>query len=121
LSRTASTRARIIGSAGNGSGAQSRDVCTTRERAERVCTLTLGQGFAYGGIFIVATLVDVERVYHHEHYVLDVVTGSLIGTATSVLMYQYQERHAKTPHVRSLVIVPTLDGRSTVMGISSAF
>jgi membrane-associated phospholipid phosphatase len=83
--------------------------------------LTLGSGLAYGGIFAAASLVDFERVYHHRHYVSDVVVGSLIGAATSIVMYRYQEHRAHGDQVRSLALAPTLDGRSSVLSYGGAF
>jgi membrane-associated phospholipid phosphatase len=46
---------------------------------------------AYGSIALGATLLAAERLLHKRHYLTDVVVGGLIGTATSLAFYRYQE------------------------------
>jgi membrane-associated phospholipid phosphatase len=83
--------------------------------------LTAGNGLVYGGLFAAASLVDFERVYHHRHYVSDVVVGSLIGAATSILVYRYQEHRAHGDEARALTVTPTLDGQSSVLSYGGSF
>jgi membrane-associated phospholipid phosphatase len=83
--------------------------------------LTVGRGLAYGGLFTAATLVAAERVLHHRHFVSDVVVGSVLGAATSALIYRYQQHRATGERVRDLVLAPTLDGRGTVFSIGGKF
>jgi membrane-associated phospholipid phosphatase len=56
--------------------------------------MTPTHALAYAGIFTGALLVDAERVYHDRHFISDVVAGSLLGAATSALIYRYQDARA---------------------------
>ena len=52
------------------------------------------------GMFGAAVLVDTERVYHDRHYVSDVAAGSLLGAASSYLIYRYQDARVRPPNPR---------------------
>lgn len=49
------------------------------------------QGAAYGGLFLAASLVAGERIYHARHHLSDVVVGALIGSASSYATFEYQD------------------------------
>jgi membrane-associated phospholipid phosphatase len=76
---------------------------------------------AYAGLFTAASLVDVERVYHHRHYVSDVVVGSLLGAATSILIYRYQDGRAKGALSHDLSIGPSVASHASTLSISGTF
>jgi len=84
-------------------------------------TPLLEQGLIYGGVFTAAGLVDAERVYHHRHFVSDVVAGSLLGSVTSTVIYRYQQHRANNERARDLVLTPSFDGRSTVFSVAGSF
>jgi membrane-associated phospholipid phosphatase len=83
--------------------------------------LTLRRGLVYGALFTTAALVAGERVVHHRHYVSDVIVGSLLGAATSALIYRYQQHRAIGLRVREVSVAPTLDSRGTLVSIGGRF
>jgi hypothetical protein len=76
---------------------------------------------AYAGIFTGALLIDGERVYHHRHFVSDVATGSLLGAATSYLIYRYQDARASGHRTHDWAIGPSLGARASTLSITGAF
>jgi membrane-associated phospholipid phosphatase len=84
------------------------------------------QGAAYGGIFLAASLIAGERVYHARHHLSDVMAGALIGSATSYAMYKYQDhrfRREASPDGlgRSLQFTPSVSQESVTLGLSGDF
>ena len=72
-------------------------------------------------MFTGASLVAAERVYHNRHFVSDVVAGALLGSATSLLVYRYQEAQATRHGARTWSIVPALDATSHTLSITGSF
>jgi membrane-associated phospholipid phosphatase len=83
--------------------------------------LTLGHGLAYTGVFAVAGMVAVERVYHHRHHVSDVVVGAAIGAVTSALIYRYQQHQAVVDSSRAPEAAAMPDGRAPLLSFGAAF
>jgi membrane-associated phospholipid phosphatase len=54
----------------------------------------------YAGLYAAASAVAYERVAHNQHHVSDVAAGAALGTATSWLFFQYQERRYKNHRKR---------------------
>ena len=46
---------------------------------------------AYAGLGAIAVGVDAERVYHRRHHATDVIAGSVLGAASSLAFFVYQE------------------------------
>lgn len=44
---------------------------------------------------IIATLVGISRIYLMQHFITDIVGGSIIGSVTAVLVYQWMEQMNK--------------------------
>ena len=76
---------------------------------------------AYTGILAGALLVDGERVYHHRHFVSDVVAGSLLGAATSALIYRFQDARASGQRTHDWAIAPSLDARASTFSVMGTF
>jgi hypothetical protein len=76
---------------------------------------------AYAAIFTGAVLVDAERVYHHKHFVSDVATGSLLGAATSYVIYRYQDARASGHRTHDWRIAPSLDARASTFSVAGTF
>lgn len=73
---------------------------------------------AYAGLFTGAAVLAGERVYHHRHYVSDVVVGSLLGAAESTAAYLYQEARARR---RGLTIAPVVTPEATTILLGGTF
>ncbi len=68
----------------------------------------------YAGLGALAIGVPAERVFHHRHHLTDVAAGSLIGAASSVGFFLYQEHRYRRASARGgdterpLLDAPTL-------------
>jgi membrane-associated phospholipid phosphatase len=83
---------------------------------------------AYSGIFLGASLVGGERIYHARHHLSDVVAGAAIGSATSYAMFRFQDhrfrnRGSETPEGGSggWQLTPSFSRESATLGLSGAF
>jgi membrane-associated phospholipid phosphatase len=56
---------------------------------------------AYAALGALAIAVPAERVYHGRHHLTDVVVGSLLGAATSVAFFLWQEHRFDTREPRA--------------------
>jgi membrane-associated phospholipid phosphatase len=83
--------------------------------------LTATHALAYAGIFAGALAVDAERVDHDRHFVSDVVAGSLLGAATSTLIYRYQDARASGHRTHDWAFAPSLDARASTLSIVGTF
>jgi len=88
------------------------------------------QGAAYGGIFLGASLVAGERLYHARHHLSDVLAGAAIGAASSYGMFRFQDhrfrnRGSETPDSGGggggWQLVPSFSRESATLGLSGAF
>jgi membrane-associated phospholipid phosphatase len=82
------------------------------------------KGAAYTGIFLGASLVAGERVYHARHHLSDVIAGAVIGSASSYAMFRFQDyrfRNRALPDGGGLQITPSVTSESAVIGLSGAF
>jgi membrane-associated phospholipid phosphatase len=71
------------------------------------------EALADGAIFGAAALLAGERVYHHRHHLEDVAVGALLGSASSVGFYLYQEhrfKHRDQAEARRVMVTPTGTG-----------
>jgi undecaprenyl-diphosphatase len=88
-------------------------------------TSSWAAGAAYGGLLLGASLVGGERVYHARHHLSDVVAGALIGTATSIAMYRFQEylyRHRGDETIeRKWRLAPSFQPQPATVGLSGVF
>ncbi|MDB4954024.1 MAG: Membrane-associated phospholipid phosphatase [Myxococcales bacterium] len=81
----------------------------------------VAHGVVYGALFTGATLLAAERVYHNRHDTSDVVAGALLGSATSLLIYGYQERRASTHRFRDWMLTPMVDHQATTLSLEGTF
>jgi len=89
------------------------------------------EGAAYGGLFLGASLVAGERIYHARHHLSDVLAGAAIGSATSYAMFRFQDhrfrnRGTETPDGGSggsggWQLTPSFSRESATLGLSGAF
>jgi membrane-associated phospholipid phosphatase len=56
---------------------------------------------SYAGLGGLAVALGGERVYHNRHHVSDVIAGGLLGTASSVAFFYYQERRFRSTKRRT--------------------
>jgi len=89
-------------------------------------TSALLKGAAYGGLFLGASMVAGERVYHERHHISDVMVGALIGTASSYTMFRLQESRYKNRGNEENPeggwhITPGFSQSSATIGVSGAF
>jgi membrane-associated phospholipid phosphatase len=63
-------------------------------------------------IFGAASLCAAERVYHHRHYVGDVVAGAVLGSAASIAFFLYQDHRFRHDGIerRLPTVTPTRAG-----------
>lgn len=85
------------------------------------------QGASYAGLFLGASMIGGERIYHQRHHLTDVMAGALIGTASAYTMYRFQERRYRNgdgetnPEGSGWRITPGFSQSSATIGISGAF
>lgn len=84
------------------------------------------EGAAYGGIFLGASLVAGERIYHARHHLSDLLAGAAIGSATSFAMFRFQDhrfrnRGSETPDSGGWQLTPSFSRESATLGLSGAF
>lgn len=80
------------------------------------------QGVAYGGLFLGASMVASERVYHERHHLSDVMAGAVIGSVTSYLMYRYQDhRFLHDRGEGSLRLTPSVSRNAAMLGFGGVF
>jgi membrane-associated phospholipid phosphatase len=53
--------------------------------------VTTAEALTYAGLAAGATALALERVFHNRHHVTDLIGGAVLGTATSVAFFFYQE------------------------------
>ena len=63
---------------------------------------------AYTGIGLAATAFATERVLHRRHHASDVIIGGLLGAATSLAIYHYQDQRFERAMQRTGTSTPTL-------------
>jgi membrane-associated phospholipid phosphatase len=68
-------------------------------------TLPWWEVASYAGLGGLALALGGERVYHNRHHVSDVIAGGLLGTASSVAFFYYQERRFRGAKRRSSEVV----------------
>jgi membrane-associated phospholipid phosphatase len=76
---------------------------------------------AYTGITLAASAVGAERVYHDRHHLTDVAAGALLGTASSILFYKYQEHRYQDHKAREIIFTPSVTANSATVGLSWKF
>jgi membrane-associated phospholipid phosphatase len=70
---------------------------------------------SYAALYGAATAVAAERVVHNQHHLSDVAAGALLGSATSVAFFIYQEHRFRNRSERSEtgpVITPLIENSS---------
>ncbi|CAN5911728.1 hypothetical protein BH11MYX2_BH11MYX2_01870 [soil metagenome] len=75
----------------------------------------------YTGITLAASSVGAERVYHNRHHLTDVGVGALLGTASSILFYKYQEHRYQGHKAREITFTPSITSQSATVGVAWKF
>lgn len=93
-------------------------------RARDAGTLvTAAEAFAYAGLAAGATALALERVFHNRHHVTDLIGGAVLGTATSVAFFFYQEyryQHRESG-ASTRMLLPSVGSGATLLQLGTVF
>jgi membrane-associated phospholipid phosphatase len=81
------------------------------------------EALTYAGIAAGVAAISLERVYHNRHHVTDLLGGAILGTATSMAFFFYQEhrfqhREARAP---SRTVLPSVTRGATMIQLGTVF
>jgi hypothetical protein len=79
------------------------------------------QRLAEIGLLSGACLIAAERVFHKRHHISDVAAGVVLGSATSYLIYRFQDARASGNRTQDWVGSPSLDARASTFSLSGQF
>lgn len=78
--------------------------------------VTTAEAVAYAGLAAGATALALERVFHNRHHVTDLIGGAVVGTATSIAFFYYQEHRYQ--HRESGAGAPARTARTLLPSVS---
>ncbi len=70
----------------------------------------IGNVWASVGLYSLASLTALSRVYDREHWLSDTILGAAIGTAAGLAVTSFEEEREKGTQGHSLILFPTMQG-----------
>lgn len=76
----------------------------------------LDNTWASVGLYSLASLTGLSRVYHNEHWFSDVLLGAVVGTASGLAVTGWEtNRNPRAGDEHTIWLLPSLDGLQVVM------
>lgn len=75
----------------------------------------LDNTWASVGLYSLASLTGLSRVYHNEHWFSDVLLGAVVGTASGLAVTGWETHRNRAGDEHTILLLPSFDGLRVVM------